>query len=79
MGVAEVVAIAGAIIVALVGAVAMLYRDKRLSDDEHKRDLKKVIGGGGVRKGWPHSLDPPPTDEPPPLIIRGKPPRKPPR
>jgi len=73
MGVAEVVAIAGAIVVSLCGVIAKLYKDRaaeRARGDSlteqlhraHVRDLQRVAG-------LPTSLDPPPQsardDEPP--------------
>ena len=80
MGVAEVVAIAGTIIAALVVAIGVLW--KALKDEravsaslqaqlnqDHKRDLRRVAG-------LSTSLDPPALP-PPPLLIRDSTPKPP--
>lgn len=79
MGTAEIVAIATAIVAALLGAIAHLWRallherSKRSElethlNREHKRDLRRALG-------WPTSLDPPPVERPP--VIRDDRPRAP--
>lgn len=74
MTVGEVVGIAAAIIAAMAAVIGVMWRRNIELEKASRRDLHKVIG-------WPRSDEPPPSEQlkEPPLVIRGKPPKLPPR